>query len=32
MRLAFTNVFRTEEFNGQGELDEFGSVSASFAW
>lgn len=31
-RLAFTNVFRTEEFSGQGELDEFGSVSASWTW
>ncbi len=32
LRLTFSNVFRTKEFNGQGELDEFGSVSASWAW
>ena len=32
MRLTFSNVFRTEEFSGQGELDEFGSVSFSWTW
>ena len=32
VRLTISNVFRTAEFNGQGELDEFGSVSASFSW
>ncbi len=29
-RLAFTNIFRTDEFAGQNETDEFGAVSASF--
>lgn len=28
-RLAFTNIFRTEEFYGQNETDEFGAISAS---
>ena len=30
MRFAFTNIFRTEEFEGQKETDEFGAISASF--
>ncbi len=30
VRLAFTNIFRTNEFHGQNEADEFGSISASF--
>ncbi len=29
-RFAFTNIFRTDEFKGQTEADEFGSVSASY--
>lgn len=29
-RLAFTNIFRTDEFSGQNEADEFGAISASF--
>ncbi len=29
-RLAFTNIFRTDEFAGQNEGDEFGAISASF--
>ncbi len=31
-RIAFSNVFRTEEFNNQKELDEFGSITVSWAW
>ncbi len=31
-RLAFTNVFRTKEFDGQIEADEFGSINFSFRW
>jgi hypothetical protein len=30
MRLSYTNVFRTKEFNGQPDPDDFGSISASF--
>lgn len=29
-RLSFTNIFRTREFDGQNEGDEFGAVSLSF--
>ena len=29
-RLSFTNIFRTREFKGQGEGDEFGAISVSF--
>lgn len=31
-RLGFTNVFRTREFDGQAEADEFGSINFSFRW
>ena len=31
-RVGFTNVFRTKEFNGQPEADEFGSISLSYRW
>lgn len=32
IRLAFSQVFRSSEFNGQKELSEFGSMSLSVAW
>ena len=32
VRLAFSQVFRSSEFNGQKELSEFGSVNLSVAW
>ena len=32
VRLAFSQVFRTSEFDGQKELDEFGSINLSVAW
>lgn len=32
VRLAFSQVFRSSEFNGQKELSEFGSISLSVAW
>lgn len=32
VRLGFTNVFRTREFDGQGQADEFGSVNLSYRW
>lgn len=31
-RLAFSQVFRSSEFNGQKELSEFGSINLSVAW
>ena len=31
-RLAFSQVFRSSEFNGQKELSEFGSINLSIAW
>jgi lipid A 3-O-deacylase len=31
-RLAFSQVFRSSEFNGQTEVSEFGAVSASVVW
>ncbi len=31
-RLGFTNVFRTKEFEGQSEPDEFGSINLSYRW
>jgi hypothetical protein len=31
-RLGFTNVFRTKEFDGQKEADEFGSINLSYRW
>lgn len=31
-RMGFTNVFRTKEFNGQPEPDEFGSLNFSYRW
>jgi len=30
MRLSYTNVFRTKEFKGQPEADDFGAITASF--
>ncbi|MEE8259718.1 MAG: lipid A deacylase LpxR family protein [Nitrospinaceae bacterium] len=32
VRLAFSQVFRSSEFNGQQELSEFGSINLSVAW
>lgn len=32
VRLAFSQVFRSSEFNGQKELSEFGSLNVSVAW
>lgn len=32
VRLAFSQVFRSSEFNGQKELSEFGSLNLSVAW
>ncbi|MCH7500174.1 MAG: lipid A deacylase LpxR family protein [Nitrospinae bacterium] len=32
LRLSFSQVFRSSEFNGQKELSEFGSLSLSVAW
>ncbi len=31
-RLAFSQVFRSSEFNGQQELSEFGSINLSVTW
>jgi lipid A 3-O-deacylase len=31
-RMGFTNIFRTKEFNGQPESDEFGSLNFSYRW
>ncbi len=31
-RLGFTNVYRTKEFKGQREGDEFGSINLSIRW
>ena len=31
-RLAFSQIFRTPEFDGQEEADEFGSISLSVSW
>jgi hypothetical protein len=31
-RLAFSQVFRSPEFNGQKEVSEFGAVSVSVVW
>jgi lipid A 3-O-deacylase len=31
-RLAFSQVFRSSEFNGQKELSEFGSINLSVTW
>ena len=31
-RFGFTNIFRTKEFDGQGETDEFGSINMSIRW
>ncbi|GJL78863.1 MAG: membrane protein [Nitrospinaceae bacterium] len=31
-RAGFTNVFRTKEFDGQPEEDEFGSINVSYRW
>ncbi len=31
-RMGFTNVFRTKEFDGQPEPDEFGSLNFSYRW
>lgn len=30
MRIAYTHIFRTEEFKGQGENDKYGALSVSF--
>ncbi len=32
VRLSFSQVFRTPEFDGQTENDEFGSINISYAW
>jgi len=32
VRLAFSQVFRSSEFNGQKELSEFGSINLSVTW
>lgn len=31
-RMGFTNIFRTKEFDGQPEPDEFGSINLSYRW
>ena len=31
-RVGFTNVFRTKEFDGQPQPDEFGSINFSYRW
>ena len=31
-RVGFTNIFRTKEFDGQPEPDDFGSFSLSYRW
>lgn len=31
-RMGFTNIFRTKEFTGQVEADEFGSINFSYRW
>jgi hypothetical protein len=32
VRVAFSQVFRSSEFNGQKEMSEFGSINLSVAW
>jgi hypothetical protein len=32
LRLSFSQVFRSTEFNGQKEKSEFGSINGSITW